>query len=68
MKSVLDLYIEDIDNDVNHLERKLYDLESKLFKWGKESEIRMLKFLIAKKKELLEESRQYKLSLVSFKG
>ena len=65
MRSNLDNYIEDIQLDIDSLQNKLDEFNKRIFKWGKESEINLIKFILDGKKKLLEEARQYKRKLVA---
>lgn len=67
MGSNIDSYITDIESEVVQLQLRLDKLNAKLIKWGSETEIKMLQFLIEKKKKLLVETKEYKSNLFSYK-
>lgn len=65
--SRIDEYINDIESQIEILERRLNSLNEKFFEWGTESEIKFIRFLIKKENNLLLECMEYRRELTSFK-
>jgi len=66
MKSRLDDYIEDMTLDITNNQNRLDTLRKKLLKWGYESEIKLLEFIIQRKNELLNEIIAFKRNLQKY--
>ena len=63
----INIYFVELEAEIEVLEKRLKELEGKFFKWGHELEMRILRFIISKKKMVLREAEIYRREQVAFR-